>query len=262
MKHPIKSLCWRFAGVVDKAVAVPFYLFVPRHIRNRWMMPGTLLRNQHAYDEVRAVLGDIPRALVLDVGGGIAALAETLGAGRGVRVVTLDLELGLLQKARAKLARALLVCADGSRLPFRDGTFDAVVMVHALEHIPEEIRDQLASEIKRVSRRGVVIHGPAGPDAIRLTRAFIDELEARGMEVPRYAREHLAFSMPMPAWFTQAFPGCRVEPRRNLDVEFATLVTAYTPVVRWLGGLRHARMAPQDSLPPFVEYTMIWKRTS
>jgi ubiquinone/menaquinone biosynthesis C-methylase UbiE len=219
-----------------------------------------VLRNRRAYEEVTALLGRAPRALVLDVGGGIAALAETLGSDRRVSVVTLDLDMEMLQRARAKNAAAVLLRADGTRLPFKDDTFDAVVMVHALEHIPHEIRAALASEIKRVSRRGVVIQGPAGPDAVVLTERFIAAMEARGMEVPRYAREHLAFSMPMPDWFTATFPGCRLQPCRNLEVELVTLLTAYTPVVRWLGGYRNQRLAEQDGRPPFVEYTMTWQK--
>lgn len=256
----MKRWWWKALGIVDLAVSVPIYLLVPRHIRNGWMMPGTVQRNERACDEVRAVIAGTRGARVLDVGGGIAAISESLGRD-GARVVTLDLDMEMLRRARGKVPHAILLCADGTRLPFADGTFDAVVMVHALEHIPEPVRDVLAGEIKRVSRRGIVIHGPAGPDAVTLTRRFIEAMEARGMDVPRYAREHLAFSMPMPDWFGRAFPGARVAPHRNLDVELSNLLTAYTPVVRWLGGYRQRRLAQRDTQPPFVEYTMTWKKT-
>ena len=256
----MKRLMWKVFGLADLLVSAPIYLLVPRHVRNFWMMPGTVMRNQRACDEVRAVIDGAPHARVLDVGGGIAALSESLSAGGAVRVITLDLDMEMLLRARGKIPGAVLLCADGTRLPFADRTFDAVVMVHALEHIPEPIRDKLASEIKRVTKSGVVIHGPAGADAVTLTRRFIDRMEARGMEVPRYAREHLEFSMPMPGWFATAFPGCRVQPHRNLDVELVNLLTAYTPVLRWLGGYRQRRMAARDQQPPFVEYTMTWRK--
>jgi SAM-dependent methyltransferase len=262
MRHRIRRALGPVLRLLDLAVAAPLYLVVPRHARNQWATPGTVLRNRRAYDEVTALLGRAPRALVLDVGGGIAALAETLGSDSRVRVVTLDLDMEMLRRARAKFARAVLLRADGTRLPFADDTFDAVVMVHALEHIPQEIRAALAAEIKRVSRQGVVIHGPAGTEAVALTHRFIAALEARGMEVPRYAREHLAFSMPMPEWFSATFPGCRLQPRRNLEVEFITLLTAYTPVLRWLGGYQNRKLSAQDERPPFVEYTMTWKKPS
>jgi hypothetical protein len=168
----------------------------------------------------------------------------------------------MLQRARKKVSNAVLVRADGTNLPFADRAFDVVVMVHALEHIPEQIRPALVAEIKRVSRRGVVIHGPAGVEAVELTRRFIAALEARGGVAPRYALEHLEFPMPMPQWLAEAFPGCALQPRRNFQVELETLLMAYTPIVRWFAGYRNRRLAAADERPPFVEYTMTWRKPS
>jgi len=244
--------------MIDFAVAVPLYFTVPRHVRFGWFAPGTVLRNRRGLDEVTRLLQPGRRPRVLDVGGGIAALRDQPGIGDQMSVVTLDIDMTMLERAHRKVPGSVLVCADGARLPFADGTFDAVVMVHALEHVPEAVRPGLVSEIKRVSRSGVVIHGPAGSDAVELTRQFIDALEARGGEAPRYAREHLDFAMPMPQWFREAFPGCSLQPRRNFDVELTTLLMAYTPVVRWFSGYRARQLASLDETPPFVEYTLTW----
>ena len=256
---PLRRVLYRALSAVDYGIAGVLYFVVPRHIRAGWVAPGTVLRNRRAYDEVVALLEGARRALVLDVGGGIAAL-ELAGGDAHLKVVTLDLDYEMLRRARAKVPGSILVCADGTRLPFPDDAFDAVVMVHALEHIPEHVRPALASEIKRVSRRGVVIHGPAGDPAIELTRLFIDALVARGGEAPRYALEHLQFAMPMPEWFTETFPGCELQPRRNLQVELMSLLTGYTPIVRWMGGYRSRRMAADDDRAPFVEWTMRWRK--
>lgn len=260
MTRGLKRLLYRVLGVVDLGIAVPLYVFVPRHVRFRWWAPGTVLRNRRAFDEVVRLAGSERQALVLDVGGGIAALKDLPGSEQRLRIVTLDIDMAMLARARRKVPNAVLVCGDGTRLPFKDDTFDVVVMVHALEHIPGPIRPALVSEIKRVSRRGVVIHGPAGEDAIELTRRFIDALEARGGVAPRYALEHLEYPMPMPQWLADEFSGCELAPRRNLHVELSTLLMAYTPVVRWFSGLRNARLAAMDDTPPFVEYTMTWRK--
>src|SRR3954470_24572942 len=106
-----------------------------------------------------------------------------VGNARALRGVTRDIGLALLRRGAARMPHPILVCGDGTRLPFRDDTFDAVVMVHALEHIPAAVRTALAGEIKRVSRCGVVIHGPAGEDAVRLSELFIAALVARGAEI-------------------------------------------------------------------------------
>jgi O-antigen/teichoic acid export membrane protein len=257
---PVRRILYRALSAVDFGIAGVLYFLVPRHVRAGWVAPGTVLRNRRAYDEVVALLDGATRALVLDVGGGIAALGGLAGRDTQLKVVTLDLDYEMLHRARVKIPGSMLVCADGTRLPFPDDAFDAVVMVHALEHIPEPVRPALASEIKRVSRRGVVIHGPAGEPAIDLARRFIDALVARGGEAPRYAIEHLQFAMPMPEWFTETFPGCELQPRRNLQVELAALLTGYTPIVRWMGGYRSRKMAADDDRAPFVEWTMRWRK--
>jgi SAM-dependent methyltransferase len=260
MANGLTRLVWRAMGLVDLAVAVPLYFLVPRHVRFRWSAPGTVLRNRRGFDEVMRLVEPGRRAIVLDVGGGIAALKDLPETAERMWIVTLDIDMPLLQRARRKVPDSVLVCADGTRLPFRDGTFDAVVMVHALEHIPEQIRPALVSEIKRVSRRGVVIHGPAGADAVELARQFIAALEARGGVAPRYAIEHLEFPMPMPQWLNDAFPGCALQPRRNFGVELDTLLMAYTPVIRWFTGYRQQQLSASDDTPPFVEYTMTWRK--
>ena len=256
----MRPLVWRALGVLDTIVAIPLYALFPRHVRERWAQPGTVQRNRRVAAEMTALLAPGRRALILDVGGGAAALNANLGGGAGITVVTLDLDFALLRRAATRMVQPILVCGDGTRLPFRDHTFDAVVMVHALEHIPAAIRGDLAAEIKRVCRSGVVIHGPAGEDAVRLSREFIAAMTARGAEIPRYAREHLEFSMPMPEWFQQTFPGCELRPRRNLHVELSTILTEFTPVLRWFAGYRHRRLAAGDAQPPFVEYTMTWRK--
>jgi SAM-dependent methyltransferase len=258
-RRPVVRLLWPLLRVVDLAMNASLRIAaVPLHVRRRWVAPGTVLRNRRGADALMALLGDTGDFRVLDVGGGMAALAASLTPGRRGQLVTLDLDFALLKRVARE--RSGLVCADGTRLPFADQTFDAVIMVHALEHIPEGIRDRLAQEIARVSRRGVVIHGPAGPGALQLSHQFIAALQRRGLNVPRYAREHLEMGLPMPEWFTRLFPGCELTPRRNLDVELRVLLTEYTPVARWFAGYRNERLAAVDDRPPFVEYTMTWKR--
>ena len=52
------------------------------------------------------------------------------------------------------------VQADGSRLPFADGSFDLVACLDTLEHVPKQRRLAIAEELRRVGRLAIVVAVP------------------------------------------------------------------------------------------------------
>lgn len=84
---------------------------------------------------------------VLDVGGRTALLRRFLPD----RVVLLDLETS---------PESGLVLGSGSRMPFRDKSFDVVAAFDTLEHVPVGQRADFVRECARVARRYVVLAGP------------------------------------------------------------------------------------------------------
>jgi SAM-dependent methyltransferase len=89
---------------------------------------------------------------VLDVGAGegqVARLAARVGAGT---VVGLDPTWAQLDLARARAGGPAYVRGGAAPLPFRDGTFDAVVACLVFEHI-EDYREAIA-EVGRVLEPG------------------------------------------------------------------------------------------------------------
>lgn len=100
-----------------------------------------------------------PGARVLDFASGSGFLSELLNR-LGYRTVAIDIDATTLCHARERVAldprnapeRARFVCADGQRLPFANDTFDGVLCLNALHHMPD-YRATLA-EMLRVLRPG------------------------------------------------------------------------------------------------------------
>jgi SAM-dependent methyltransferase len=87
---------------------------------------------------------------VVDVGCGTGDLTEQLAREAGVPVVAVDLSPRMADLARARGLPA--ANADIERLPFPDGTFDAVLANRVLYHLPD--LDAGLAELARVLRRG------------------------------------------------------------------------------------------------------------
>ncbi|KPI27946.1 Methyltransferase type 11 [Actinobacteria bacterium OV320] len=105
------------------------------------------------------VLGLVPARArsLLDVACGTGIVTRRLAAGRpGLRVTGLDRAPAMVGHAAARLPGAV-VLADGRRLPFRDGEFDAVSSVWLL-HLVEDATDarRIVAECARVLRPGGV----------------------------------------------------------------------------------------------------------
>ena len=96
--------------------------------------------------------------LVLDVGTGVGATPVYLVREVGCCVVGVDLLERMVQQARERArgnrveGRAVFAASEARRLPFRDGTFDAVIM----ESLNVFFEDKLSAirEYARVTRRG------------------------------------------------------------------------------------------------------------
>jgi ubiquinone/menaquinone biosynthesis C-methylase UbiE len=86
--------------------------------------------------------GLAPGMRVLEVGcaGGYLTGAAVDKVGPGGRLVSLDLQLAFLETLRTRHAGIplLLVCADASRLPFRQGCFDLVFVADVMGEIPDK----------------------------------------------------------------------------------------------------------------------------
>jgi ubiquinone/menaquinone biosynthesis C-methylase UbiE len=83
-------------------------------------------------------------------------IANVLPADRlGIRVIGIDLFERKIRFAKRVGVQASFVCADASRLPFLDSTFDLVLCRDVLHHMADP--ERAVSELRRVCRPGGVV---------------------------------------------------------------------------------------------------------
>ena len=104
-----------------------------------------------------------PGANVLDVATGTAMVARQVVAATGARVVGLDLSPDMLRRGVAETAsagmgdRVRFLQGDGQRLPFDDGTFDALTFTYLLRYVDDP--EATLAELVRVVRPGGIVGG-------------------------------------------------------------------------------------------------------
>ena len=124
---------------------------------------------QHLVDRLRAPLEG---ALALDAGAGSGAAGAALRA-RGAHVVAADREFDM---AKYAAAAGLVVTADVTTLPFRDGSFDVAVAAFVVNHLPEPVVG--LSELRRVTRPGGTVLASTFSGDRSAIKLAVDEVAA------------------------------------------------------------------------------------
>lgn len=100
-----------------------------------------------------------PEAKIVDYGCGYGrTLAELSQAGYEHAVGT-DFSEAMLRRARREVSDSMLVRNDGSDLPFKSESIDAVLLLAVLTCIPDDNNQRLVlSEVKRILRSGGLLY--------------------------------------------------------------------------------------------------------
>ena len=109
---------------------------------------------------------------ILDVAAGGCDIGDVLAETRSCKVVSLDINPMGLKRTR----HTLPVVGDGTRLPFADGTFDAVICSLSFHHLTDEECAHVLQEMWRTSRGSVLVNDlhrhPVAYFAIKLLAAL------------------------------------------------------------------------------------------
>jgi SAM-dependent methyltransferase len=139
---------------------------------------------------VLGLLEELGSGTLLDAGSGSLGLSPWLGGAWSVTAV--DTAFDDYGASHGFAGRARAVVADVRELPFGDKAFDAVVALDLLEHVPAEDRERALSELRRVTRRRLIVAGPTGAQALAADRRLASMLR----KPPGWLVEHISLGFP------------------------------------------------------------------
>jgi SAM-dependent methyltransferase len=146
----------------------------------RYSIPVRVLRSMFKERTIR----------ILDVGSGNAGLAHFLDK----EVVGVDVRFSIQEFVRLR-PPLLPVRASATMLPFRNRSFEAVVSMDLLEHLPHGDRPPAIAEMFRACRSLVILGFPYGRLSQEFDReALVEEMRRGGP--PDWREEHVLNGLP------------------------------------------------------------------
>jgi SAM-dependent methyltransferase len=156
------------------------------------------------------------------------------------------------------------VIADGGALPFADGTFDAVVSLDTLEHVPTSVRASFLTEARRVSTGAVVLSAPFDtPGVAAAERALLEFISARlSPDFPTavWLQEHVDWGLPKldealggltgGDWVSEALPSGYLPRWLGTMVADHELLATGLPDLNGLHAYYNAYVSPSDARTP------------
>lgn len=83
-----------------------------------------------------------------------------------------------------------------SKLPFKSNSYDIVISVDSLEHVPPKSRRSFVSELFRVSGAKVVLAFPTGDESTAQDTLLYNFSKESCRPIHRYFEEHLEYGLP------------------------------------------------------------------
>ena len=179
------------------------------------------LRYREVIDLIRPLYR--PGIEILEVGSGAGGVTDFL------QTAVTGVDTAFERTADRATPHLTRVEARAEALPFADATFDVVLCVEMLEHIPGPQREAVLSELLRVGRPGgrAVITFPADAAAGRLDRTLNDRYRRRhGADHP-WVVEHIREGVPATEDVVALL-------RRLVDGRATVTVRKHDPARSWL----------------------------
>lgn len=200
---------------------------------------------------------------ILDVGGGGDIIRSFLAAKEN-DVHILDTHAKCLRRVKDRWIKVIL--GDGCALPFKDDSFDVVISLDSLEHVPDSTKLDYCRELKRAAKSYVIIHCPVDSTDGRFQGTSYDIKFLRWYR-RRYKKSepntaaHLRSGLPKLEQLAAAFPNAKVIGRQNCELWLTYMKGEYTPYARLAIGLFYkAFLSRKDSQPPYKSCLLVWRK--
>lgn len=120
--------------------------------------------------------GNFDKIKVLDIGSGVGLVDKFLKL-KIKNLYGVDIEEGVVEKAKLNNPEVNYMIYDGARLPFEDNTFDLCFAINVMHHVPPAEWENFAQEMQRILKpsgiAAVFEHNPFNP----LTRKVVRDCE-------------------------------------------------------------------------------------
>jgi SAM-dependent methyltransferase len=121
-------------------------------------------------------LGNLDNIKALDIGSGVGLVDKFL-LGDIKNLYGIDIEPGVVEKAKTNNPSVNYQVYNGANIPFDDNTFDLTFAINVVHHVPPVMWENFTREMHRVLKPGgiaaVFEHNPVNP----LTRKVVRECE-------------------------------------------------------------------------------------
>jgi len=144
-------------------------------------------------EELVGWIRDARRLSILDIGGHPGFIADFLPEDDTFILDTLPFQRPVLSLVEGPN----YVRGDGAKPPFEDDSFDLVVSIDTLEHIPSDQRPGFLEEQLRISRDYVLLAAPFEDENISLAEQIVNEFFIKKIGHPNDSlEEHFANGLP------------------------------------------------------------------
>ena len=111
--------------------------------------------HKRKWENLENLLGNASGRL-LDIGCADGTITRRIAENKlKLRVWGVDYYREAIDYAKSKKSRVIFACSDARKIPFKSNTFDFVICIETLEHIPDN--QKVLSEIHRVLRKGGIL---------------------------------------------------------------------------------------------------------